>query len=744
MIPLTPTSLRWKLISIVVAIQLLGFGALMLFQYDWAQRGVRSLHALRAAEAARLLNAALAPPVVSRDLEELRAILQQVHSEQGIPYLRLHDVDGNVLAEVGDPMGQSQMARNSGGLQHIPITLSGQIYGQIDLLFAHSVQQAQWAAFKKNAPLIGLGVLALSLTMLLLLTNRMLQRLTLLEETSRCMAAGDLQARAPEEGRDELATLGHRLNAMAHSLSQRHQQLQESETRFRNLAESSYDIVCEADMQGFFHYLSPASEQILGYDRQTLMSRPFLEFILPEDRQPTIDAMGALAQGERVVDFVNRYQHPDGDVRWISWRATPDLARQRTYNIARDITDLKRQQALLTQALQRAESANRAKSDFLAAMSHEIRTPMNIVIGMGDLLMESPLNAQQQVMARRLQRAGNTLLSLINDILDLSRIEAGRMEALPRRIAMRAFAEEVVDIFHQAAQEQGIALSLELAAELPEHWCQDPERITQVLFNLVGNAIKFTPAGGRITLSVSRAEGDDQLAFAVTDSGIGIAQGEQERIFQAFSQAESGSNRRFGGAGLGLTISRRIAESLGGTLSVVSAVGQGSCFTLTLSALLCDDALDYPGQDVSAQVAATAAEQALGARILLADDSADNRLLIQAFLRNTACEISEARNGEEAVELFQRERFDLVLMDIQMPQMDGLEATRRIRVWEAEQQRPPTPVLALSAHALTDQRMSSLEAGCQEHLIKPIRKATLLEALRKWGGLTAGASAQSE
>ena len=383
---------------------------------------------------------------------------------------------------------------------------------------------------------------------------------------------------------------------------------------------------------------------------------------------------------------------------------------------------------------QEVERATRAKSDFLASMSHEIRTPLNAILGMADLLSASDLNHDQRKYVAIFQRAGSNLLNLINDILDLSKVEAGQLSLEAIDFELADVVGRATELIRVRALEKGLAVTSAIAPELPPWFIGDPTRLRQVLLNLLGNSMKFTDRG---SLHVAvQPDPDDatpgSVRFAIRDTGIGIPADKLTSIFENFTQADTSTTRKYGGTGLGLSISRHFVELMGGRLWVESELGKGSTFFFTAKFGVSDRRGAILAAGETPAVRNPTAADLTPMHILLADDSADNRFLIEAYLKGSACVLQFAENGEIALSKMQTEHYDLVLMDAHMPVMDGYTATEQFRDWERIRNQPPLPVLALTADAFKESIEKSVQVGFNAHLTKPIRQATLVEAIKKY------------
>jgi PAS domain S-box-containing protein len=647
--------------------------------------------------------------------------------------------------------------------------------------------------------------------------------------------AADLAGRT-----DRLAALTSELEAFIAALEAANKRLHASEARYKGLVDAQGDAILRRTPDGRLTYANEAFFRLFGVRPDEVIGTVFRPEPHPDSPPPVFGRMAGREMGRERVSYDQHVKTVAG-YRWIAWEdyaiRDSDGRLVEIQSVGRDITERKQLEAALTDARDKAQDANRAKSHFLATISHEIRTPMNGVLGMARLLLETQLAPDQKTYAEAIRQSGLSLLSLIEDILDFSKIESGALVVERTDVALRPLMEGIAELLSTRAHAKGIEIMISIAADVPEMIQADPIRLRQVLTNLVGNAIKFTEDGGVLISATVEREGEQHaLHLSVRDTGVGVPPEKQEHIFEDFVQADSSHARRFEGTGLGLAISKRLVEAMGGSIGVRSAADKGSVFWVTLPlegvalrrekspplkgkrvAIVSEspilriglklqlgaagaetvecrdlttvakiknkcDALIFDAKEseplpklsglhipvvalVSPQYRATlsglrenglsgyltkpvrqsslesrlktvmsgetsfdntlimqAAERRQGKHlsVLMAEDNPVNALLARELLRRRGHAVHEVSTGEAAVDVCSKQRFDLVIMDLHMPGLDGIEATRRIRVWEKETGAKPTPIIALTADALETGRRACIEAGMDGFLTKPV------------------------
>ena len=514
--------------------------------------------------------------------------------------------------------------------------------------------------------------------------------------------------------------------------------LKASEARYQDLYQNAPDMFASLDCVSkriVQCNRTLVRETALGRNR--LIGLPAFELFTAESRQLVRDALETVDETRDVRDVELRLLRRLGAPADVSMHVAAITDEQgRTYHrmTLRDITDRKRVEnelsrgaVALKRAKEAAETANRAKSEFLANVSHEVRTPLNAVIGTAELLGETNLTPVQRDHVHVIAESAESLLAILNDILDSSKIEAGKLDIEQRLLHLRDHLGDVLKSLASRVGDKDLELVSDVSADVPDTLIADPGRLRQVLFNLVGNAIKFTERG-EVVLRVRQQESTDAhvtLSFEVSDTGIGVPPDKQEVIFQEFVQADASTTRRYGGTGLGLAIASRLISAMGGQISLSSEVGRGSTFRFTircgLGALAGEEPAGHLGRELPVRLRQL--------RVLLAEDSLANQRVAVAMLEKDGHTVMVVSTGAEAVDAFMAESFDVVIMDLQMPEMDGFEALRAIRQREHEAGTSRTPMVALTARATRDDEERCSAAGFDGYLSKPFRSRQLFEAI---------------
>ena len=531
-----------------------------------------------------------------------------------------------------------------------------------------------------------------------------------------------------------------------------------SEEELEQLFSLSRDMLCIAGYDGYFKRLNQAWEQVLGWSCAELIARPYLDFVHPDDRDATIAEAGRLATGMDTVHFENRYQCRDGSYRWLSWSATPAGQRRVIFATARDITERITAAAELSKTKEAAEAASRAKGEFLANMSHEIRTPMNAILGMTELALDTRLTREQREYLTAARDAAGSLLGLIDDILDFSKIEAGKLALERVPFDPRGAIGDAVRTLGPRAHQKGLELAIAVDRAVPERLTGDPRRLRQVLFNLVGNAIKFTESGEVVVRAGLESGSECVLHVRVSDTGIGIPAEQQRMIFEAFAQVEGAATRHHGGTGLGLAICAQLVEMMNGRLWVESHASRGSTFHFTARfepvAATARAAGGRRGAAsgagatvaVSADAAAAGATPGVlrGRRVLVVDGSATQREVLGEMMNDWGLKVSVAESGERALEVLRRdagrsEAFAIALVDAHLPGMDGFALIEAIR---GEPEIAETAVVLMTSAGRPGERARGAEMGDGTTGAKPVTHVDLRLGLVRV--LAAGAAGGAE
>ena len=526
------------------------------------------------------------------------------------------------------------------------------------------------------------------------------------------------------------------LQAVGRDVTERrriYEALQESEKRLSFLFEEISHIAVQGYDAGHkVIFWNRASERLYGYSREEAMGRKIEDLVVVSEQRDEVSeaidrwvATGQAVPGGEMIKCCS-----DGkpvvvhSTRLATWNKNGE---REMYVVDVDLSELKRANEALVTAKQAAERSNRAKSEFLANMSHEIRTPMNGVMGMTNLLLESGLNEEQRDLAQTVMDSTRELLTIIDELLDISRIEAGELRLQMEPFGPRELVEKVVALFADRALSKGVILSVAIHPDVPGRMMGDAGRIRQVLINLVGNALKFTDDGHiQVRMQVEPVSAGWNLLVDVKDTGVGMAPALVEKVFDKFTQGDTSSTRQHGGAGLGLAISKQLVELMGGKISVSSQLGQGSTFVF--NAVL--PTMGNEQENSGAGEPGGGAGSTVDAHVLLVEDNLVNQKVAVAMIKKMGCRVSVTANGAEALKAIAEQKFDLIFMDCQMPIMDGFETTRAIRQMVGSIR--DIPIIAMTAHALKEDRQKCLNAGMDDYLSKPVHKDKLFAVLQNY------------
>jgi PAS domain S-box-containing protein len=715
---------------------------------EWEQNGLNL---------ALLLSAKLTEPVLLADTSAIRNLLAPVFSDPAFAYVIVQNEARNVLfrSPAAGPAGDASWEEASrdalrsseprvfyhGDLVEFsaPIRLKAdrlavlRVGKKKDGLEARTTYTVdRMTSLVENVlwmTVHGMLVMAIfiaipAVVILHVMLRGMLKPVQELAEGTRRLAAGDLRYRIPKKSNDELGLLAESFNRMATDL----QQSTVSKLFVDNILASMPNAVVVLDSKGKVGQANPAALALFGLQPPELVGRPLEEMI----ERPASGAPNPVTLLFRKGSIVNLESSCKAKPGPVTVLCSGSLLRDTTGEIigavwvAQDLTLRKKAERDLQEAKESAESANRAKGTFLAVMSHEIRTPLNAVIGMTELVLDTPLTTEQREYLDNVNVSARALSTIINDILDFSKIDAGRLEMERIPFHLSDVLDSIAKPMQLRARSKNLCFAINVDESCPRALIGDPSRLRQILFNLLGNAVKFTERGGvivRVNPAGSPAPGVTEVVFSVIDTGIGISPEKREMIFQPFTQADASTSRRYGGTGLGLSISLHLARLMGGSLSIVSTSSAGTTFELRLPFRIAAAASIRPAP--VPRPAGARPHRRL--RVLVAEDNPINQLLITRVLEKHGHGICLVGDGAQAVARSGVERFDLILMDIEMPVMNGTEAAAQIRKIPGPNRT--TPIVALTAYAMTGDRERFLAAGMQAYVSKPIDSSLLLEVM---------------
>ncbi|MBI5792470.1 MAG: response regulator [Rhodocyclales bacterium] len=762
--------LRLKLLLPLVVACLL---ALAYIDLVWSPRSVESAKQQHLTEVGHHLDTVvegLVPLMLTNQLDLIQANLDELKKQNGEwQYIRLVGAEGKqlyplLLADKGQP----PIVGPSVQVLEMNIAFLGKPLGKLVVHVAYASWLDEIRAQHRDLTLMLAAIIVLlALVWAGTLEAAVIRPLRRLSVATSELAQQRFDTPLPASGRDEVGTLIGSFAAMRNDLRSNREELlheievrkltdmrlRESENHFRTLADGGTTLIWTAGTDKLCNYFNEPWLRFTGRPLEQELGDGWTEGVHPDDYERCLQVYVAAFDRRQAFSMVYRLRHADGSYRWIRDDGNPRYDSRGEFigyiGFCVDITqeknsaaELERHRhhlealveertASLSVAKEAAEAASRAKSTFLANMSHELRTPMNAIMGMTGLALRHATDPKLRDQLAKVEQASRHLLGVINDILDISKIEAEHLTLEHVRFGLGEVLENLVSLNGQKAREKGLKLRLDLAPEILRlSMLGDPLRLGQILLNFIGNAIKFTEQGS-ITLHVridDTGPDDVLLKFEIEDTGIGIAAEDQKRLFTAFEQADGSTTRRYGGTGLGLAINKRLAQMMGGEVGVESQVGVGSTFWFTVRLDKAPDAV-APAPTLSANAETPLKTDFGGALVLLVEDEPINQEVSKGLLEEAGLVVDVARDGAEALEMARRTPYRLILMDMQMPNLNGVDATRAIR---KDTRNAATPILAMTANAFEEDRKICLDAGMNDHIPKPINPDQLFDTLAKW------------
>jgi PAS domain S-box-containing protein len=739
-----PLGIRLAVACVLVEILLMTvlFSVMLLL----TQQSLEAQFEKRSQDIAQLLSEALVEPLVRKDYAQALDLVRRfVEKESDMLQIQVYDLDNTLIASASiTRAGPLHQDENN-------IQVGGQTYGRLYFSLSTATIQRDQREILFTLIVSGGIVVFCSILFFLALGHLLTRRLRQLTHCAEALARGDDYQPLPAVSPDEVGQLIQAFTSMSHSLQERMQQLAAQSLRLNTLLDNASDGIHVMDAQGNLVQYSHAFARMLGYNDAALAGKNISQWeagIPPEQLRTTLEAV--LRGGQT---FETCYRRQDGSGFPVEINAVPVVLEGVPYIFAsaRDITERKRYETELRDARDAAEAANRAKTTFLANMSHELRTPMNAIMGMTSLALHRSRDSRQEEQLHRVMQASNHLLGIINDVLDLSKLEAERLSLIHEAFLPGTVLEAVRNLVAPAAEEKRLQLTVSIAPALHQQPLYgDAQRLHQVLLNLAGNAVKFTEQG-EVEIKASVAQEDSQhllLHIEVRDTGIGIPHADQQQLFLPFAQVDSTMTRKYGGTGLGLVISKRLVELMGGELmggelGLESRPGFGSCFWVRITL---EKVVQAPiVQPEEAETLLPSTEQQLqqqfaGCRILLAEDEPINQEVTRSLLEEVGLVVEVAESGAAVLRKARVQSYDLILMDLLMPEINGLETACTLRQ-QAQQQvaAVQVPIIGLTGSNVAEAQQSAcyLQAGITDYLVKPFGPealfAVVLRCLR--GGM---------
>jgi len=742
---------RVKIVLGILFISLLVSTALMYTVYHWIDTSEERMLDSQAKILLRQIETQMEPAIREGDGDLIGQLVRDVVISPSVTFVRYRNELGDVIAQTGKTPASGEIAQDLTSASMImngifyaenTLTVGGQPAGILELgldatVNHQLVEELNFMGFRLILPVLGLlGVLSY------LLGSILTSPLHHLIEGADDIAVQGPGLTIPVTGNDEIAHVTTSFNDMSESLAVSYRNMNQTAERYKLLSSSlserdalqsamlstALDAIVTIDGDGIVNEYNQAAEQIFGYSYEEAIGQEMAALIVPDKyREAHREGMRKWHEtGEGPVLGIRleiEAQNKKGNVFPIELAITPLNIKGKTLftGFIRDITERKESEEELQAARSEAEAANAAKSRFLANMSHEIRTPLNAIINLNSLLLDSSLDNEQKKLATAATQGGIALSTLLDGILDFSKIEAGKMNMRVDTFSLHSVVRQLEALFLPLAEKTGLDFTTSIGPDVSEWVDGDETMLRQVLLNLIGNALKFTRSGSvRVTLE---STGDQVIVFRVDDTGMGVPPEYVEHLFDEFSQADSSLTRKHGGTGLGLPISRSLVELMGGKINYLPRKQGGSTFQFSIP-------LTTVKRSSLQDISSSTFPDQISARVLVAEDSRGSQMVAEALLAKVGCEVRLANDGAEAVQAVSEEQFDVVLMDLSMPNMDGLEATRRIRAMKGRS--ASVPIIALTANAFTEDREECVDAGMSDFIAKPIKFNSLIDRIVHW------------